>query len=41
MYMIDVGQGDSILFVSNNKSMLLDTGGSINSSLDKWSVGDD
>lgn len=41
MYMIDVGQGDSILFVSNNKSMLLDTGGSINSSLDKWSIGDD
>lgn len=41
MYMIDVGQGDSILFVSNNNSMLLDTGGSINSSLDKWSVGDD
>lgn len=41
LYMIDVGQGDSILFVSNNKSMLLDTGGSINSSLDKWSIGDD
>lgn len=41
MYMIDVGQGDSILFTSNNKSMLLDTGGSITSSLDKWSVGDD
>ena len=39
--MIDVGQGDSILFTSNNKSMLLDTGGSITSSLDKWSVGDD
>ena len=40
LYMIDVGQGDSILFTSNNKYMLLDTGGSLNSSVDNWSEGD-
>lgn len=27
LYMIDVGQGDSFLITSNNKSMLIDTGG--------------
>lgn len=32
--MIDVGQGDSILIHSNNKSILIDTGGNVNSKND-------
>ena len=39
--MIDVGQGDSFLFISNNETLLLDTGGSASSSLNSYSTGDD
>lgn len=41
VYMLDVGQGDSFLFISNNQTLLLDTGGSASSSLDSYSIGDD
>lgn len=34
--MIDVGQGDSILLHSNNKNILIDTGGVMNYSNEKW-----
>ena len=34
--MIDVGQGDSLLIHSNNKTMLLDTGGKINFPKKEW-----
>ena len=34
--MIDVGQGDSLLIHSNNKTMLLDTGGKINLPKKDW-----
>ena len=36
LYMIDVGQGDSFLFVSNNKSLLLDTGGVMDYNYEEW-----
>ncbi len=39
--MLDVGQGDSFLFISSNQTLLLDTGGSASSSLDSYSIGDD
>ena len=41
VYMLDVGQGDSFLFISSNQTLLLDTGGSASSSLDSYSIGDD
>jgi len=34
--MIDVGQGDSILIHSNNKNMLIDTGGKMSYSTEDW-----
>ncbi len=36
LYMIDVGQGDSFLITSNNKSMLIDTGGVMNYYQEEW-----
>ena len=36
LYMIDVGQGDSFLITSNNKTMLIDTGGVMNYYQDEW-----
>ena len=33
---LDVGQGDSILVHSKNKTMLVDTGGVVNYSKEKW-----
>ncbi len=36
LYMIDVGQGDSFLLTSNNKSMLIDTGGVIPYYQEEW-----
>lgn len=41
VYMLDVDQGDSFLFISNNETLLLDTGGSASFSLDSYSTGDD
>ncbi len=38
--MIDVGQGDSILLHSKNKSVLIDTGGVTNYSKEKWKIRD-
>lgn len=39
IYFTDVGQGDSILIVSkNNKSILIDTGGSIKYEREKWEI---
>lgn len=37
--MIDIGQGDSILIHSNNKSMLIDTGGKMSYSTEEWTKG--
>lgn len=36
MVMLDVGQGDSLLFVSQNKTMLIDTGGVMPFSKEPW-----
>ncbi len=36
IYMIDVGQGDSILIHSNNRNVLIDTGGIMNYYNKKW-----
>ena len=36
VYMIDVGQGDSFLLISNNKTMLIDTGGIMDYSTEEW-----
>ena len=36
LYMIDVGQGDSFLITSNNKSMLIDTGGVMSYYTEEW-----
>ena len=36
LYMIDVGQGDSFLLTSNNKSMLIDTGGVMSYYTEEW-----
>ena len=36
LYMIDVGQGDSFLLVSKNKTMLIDTGGVMEYSTEEW-----
>ncbi len=36
LYMIDVGQGDSFLITSNNKAMLIDTGGVMNYYQEEW-----
>ncbi len=36
LYMIDVGQGDSFLITSNNKTMLIDTGGVMNYYQEEW-----
>ena len=36
LYMIDVGQGDSFLIISNNKAMLIDTGGVMNYYTEEW-----
>ncbi len=36
MVMLDVGQGDSILFYSKGKTMLVDTGGKMNFVSEKW-----
>ena len=38
MLMIDVGQGDSILFYSDNKTVLIDTGGSVTFSKEEWQI---
>ena len=38
MLMIDVGQGDAILFHSDNKTVLIDTGGSIMFPKEEWKV---
>ncbi len=36
LYMIDVGQGDAILLISNSKTMLIDTGGTMQFYKEKW-----
>lgn len=36
LYMIDVGQGDSLLITSNNKTMLIDTGGVMTYYQEEW-----
>lgn len=36
LYMIDVGQGDSFLITSNNKNMLIDTGGVMSYYTEEW-----
>ena len=36
LYMIDVGQGDSFLLTSNNKTMLIDTGGVMSYYAEEW-----
>ena len=36
LYMLDVGQGDSFLFISNNKSLLVDTGGVLSYYEEEW-----
>ena len=36
LFMIDVGQGDCFLIVSNNKSVLIDTGGVMNYYKEEW-----
>ena len=36
LYMIDVGQGDSFLLISKNKTMLIDTGGVMNYDKESW-----
>ena len=36
LYMIDVGQGDSFLITSNNKTMLIDTGGVMSYYQEDW-----
>ena len=36
LYMIDVGQGDSFLLTSNNKAMLIDTGGVMSYYQEEW-----
>ena len=36
LYMIDVGQGDSFLITSNNKTMLIDTGGVMTYYQEQW-----
>ena len=36
LYMIDVGQGDSFLLTSNNKAMLIDTGGVMSYYQEDW-----
>ena len=36
LYMIDVGQGDSFLLTSNNKTMLIDTGGVMSYYQEEW-----
>lgn len=36
IYFIDVGQGDSALIVTNNKSILIDSGGTISYESDSW-----
>ena len=36
VYMIDVGQGDSFLLISENKTMLIDTGGVMDYSTEEW-----
>ena len=38
LYMIDVGQGDCFLLVSNNRSMLIDTGGVMEYYKEEWQV---
>lgn len=39
MYMLDVGQGDSFLVVSEGKSMLIDTGGVLTYEKEDWEKG--
>lgn len=36
LYMIDVGQGDSFLITSNNRNMLIDTGGVMSYYTEEW-----
>lgn len=36
IYMLDIGQGDSILIHSNNQSLLIDTGGKKNYTQEQW-----
>ena len=36
LYMLDVGQGDSFLLTSNNKTMLIDTGGIMSYYTEEW-----
>ncbi len=39
LYFLDVGQGDSLLIkTKNNKSIMIDTGGSIKNKMEKWKI---